>query len=64
MIGFLVAPSQGQIALPPPALYRVNNDEAAALARLLLRDAIDGDRYPLSPRIRMLQATSTSSFRH
>jgi hypothetical protein len=33
----------------------LSDDESAALARLL-RKAIDEDRYPLSPRIRSLQA--------
>jgi hypothetical protein len=32
----------------------LSGDEAAVLTRLL-RDTIDGDRYPLSPRIRTLQ---------
>jgi hypothetical protein len=32
----------------------LNNDETAALARLLRR-AIDDDKYPLSPRIRLIQ---------
>jgi hypothetical protein len=32
----------------------LTDDEAAALARLL-RDVIDGDRYPLSPRIQTLR---------
>jgi hypothetical protein len=33
----------------------LSDDETAALARLL-RDTIADDRYPLSPRIRTLQA--------
>jgi hypothetical protein len=33
----------------------LSDDESVALARRLRR-AIDDDRYPLSPRIRMLQA--------
>ena len=33
----------------------LTDDESAALARLL-RKAIDDDRYPLSPRVRLLQA--------
>jgi hypothetical protein len=33
----------------------LSDDESTALARLL-RKAIDEDRYPLSPRIRLLQA--------
>jgi hypothetical protein len=32
----------------------LSDDESVALARLL-RKAIDEDRYPLSPRVRMLQ---------
>jgi len=32
----------------------LSNEEAAALVRLL-REAIDGDRYPLRPRIRVLE---------
>jgi hypothetical protein len=32
----------------------LSDDETAALARLL-RKAIDDDRFPLSPRIRLLQ---------
>jgi hypothetical protein len=33
----------------------LSDDQAAALTRLL-RKAIDEDRYPLSPRVRQLQA--------
>ena len=33
----------------------LSDDETAALTRLL-RDTINDDRYPLSPRIRLLQA--------
>lgn len=33
----------------------LSDDESAALARLL-RKTIDEDRYPLSPRVRLLQA--------
>jgi hypothetical protein len=33
----------------------LTDEETAALVRLL-RDTIDGDRYPLSPRIRTLKA--------
>jgi hypothetical protein len=33
----------------------LTDEETTALVRLL-RDAIDGDRYPLSPRIRTLKA--------
>jgi len=32
----------------------LSDEEAAALARVL-NDTIDGDRYPLSPRVQMLQ---------
>jgi hypothetical protein len=35
--------------------FRLSDDESAALVRLL-RKAIDEDRYPLSPRVQLLQA--------
>jgi len=38
-----------------PFYYRdLTDEETAALARLL-RDAIDADHYPLSPRVQMLK---------
>ena len=40
----------------------LTDDEALALIRLL-RDAIDDDRYPLSPRILTLSASLRSSIR-
>jgi len=32
----------------------LTNDEASALPKLLLTDAIEYDRYPLSPRVQAL----------
>jgi len=37
----------------------LSDEEAAALVRLL-NSAIDGDRYPLSPRVQMLQGIAPS----
>ena len=33
----------------------LTDEETAALARLLLHNAIDGDRYPLSSRVQLLR---------
>jgi hypothetical protein len=38
----------------------LGDEETTALARLL-RDAIDGDRYPLSPRMQTLRGISIGS---